>query len=123
MDLDAIRAVSVAQFAAADAHLYLWTTNRFLRHVWSIAEAWGFQGVCVLTWCKPYRGGLGGGAWQSNTEFCLFARRGLLAANGKAELPAIRPRAQRTSTVGDDVPPGGSRLWHPVLELAGRNDG
>lgn len=79
MSLEAIKATPVGDLAAADAHLYLWTTNRFLRDVWDVAEAWGFGGVCVLTWCKPRRGFLGGGAWPSDTEFCLFARRGRLS--------------------------------------------
>ena len=82
--LDWIKALPVSEIVAADAHLYLWTTNRFLRDVWDVAESWGFQGVCIITWAKAYRGALGGGAWQSNTEFCLFARRGSLPTIGKA---------------------------------------
>lgn len=85
MTLDAIKALPVAALAEDDAHLYLWTTNRYLRDVWVVAEAWGFSGVCVITWCKALRGFLGGGAWQANTEFCLFARRGNLATIGKAQ--------------------------------------
>ncbi len=84
MPLAEIVALPVSTLAANDAHLYLWTTNRYLRDVWDIAEGWGFNGVCILTWCKPYMGALGGGAWQSNTEFCLFARRGSLPTHGKA---------------------------------------
>lgn len=84
MSLDAVKALPVGELAEPDAHLYLWTTNRYLRHVWDVASAWGFEGVCVVTWCKAYRGVLGGGAWQANTEFCLFARRGNLPTTGKA---------------------------------------
>jgi N6-adenosine-specific RNA methylase IME4 len=80
MSLKAIKALPVGGFAGKDAHLYLWVTNRFLRSVWDVAEAWGFRGVCVLTWCKRSPGFLGGGAFKSNTEFCLFARRGNLKA-------------------------------------------
>jgi len=84
MSLAEIKALPVASLAEPDAHLYLWTTNRYLRDVWDVAEAWGFRGVCVIVLCKAYRGVLGGGAWQSNVEFCLFARRGNLATTGKA---------------------------------------
>lgn len=84
MTLDAIKALPVAEIAEPDAHLYLWTTNRYLREVWNVAEAWGFSGVCIITWCKSWMGALGGGAWQSNVEFCLFARRGNLSTTGKA---------------------------------------
>lgn len=80
MGLPEIKALPVDGLAEDDAHLYLWTTNRYLRSVWDVAEAWDFSGVCVLTWCKPWMGALGGGAWQANTEFCLFARRGNLPA-------------------------------------------
>lgn len=83
MTVDQIKALPVGDFAARDAHLYLWTTNRYLRQVWDVAEAWGFRGVCVLTWCKPRRGFLGGGAFPSDTEFVLFARRGTLSATAK----------------------------------------
>lgn len=84
MSLDAIKGVPVDHLAMPDAHLYLWTTNRFLRYVWDVAEAWGFKGVCILTWCKSPMGAMPGGAWGSNVEFCLFARRGNLSTVGKA---------------------------------------
>lgn len=84
MTLDAIKALPIGDLAESDAHLYLWTTNRYLRDVWDVAEAWGFRGVCIITWCKPATGVMPGGAWGSNVEFCLFAKRGNLPAIGKA---------------------------------------
>jgi N6-adenosine-specific RNA methylase IME4 len=83
LTVEQITSLPVQTLTADDAHLYLWTTNRYLRSVWEIAEAWGFRGVCVLTWCKARRGFLGGGAFPSDTEFCLFARKGNLATIGK----------------------------------------
>lgn len=85
LSLDEIRAVPVGDLAERDAHLYLWTTNRYLRDVWSVAEAWGFTVSCVLTWCKLAPGFLGGGTFPSNVEFCAFCRRGSLAATARAE--------------------------------------
>lgn len=84
MSLDEIKALPVRSIAEKDAHLYLWTTNRYLRHVWDVAEGWGFNGVCMLVWCKPASGFPTGGAWGANTEFCLFARRGNLQTVGRA---------------------------------------
>jgi N6-adenosine-specific RNA methylase IME4 len=84
MSLPEIAAIGIESIAAPDAHLYLWTTNRYLRHIWGVAEAWGFSGVCVIVWCKPPTGVMPGGAWGSNVEFCLFARRGSLPSTGKA---------------------------------------
>jgi N6-adenosine-specific RNA methylase IME4 len=96
-----VKALPVNSLAAADAHLYLWTTNRYLRCVWDVAEAWGFSGVCILTWCKEPRGFLGGGAFPSNTEFCLFARRGSLPTNARAEGRWFRLPRQFGPPVGE----------------------
>lgn len=84
MSVDEIAALPVGDLAESDAHLYLWTTNRYIRFVWDIAEGWGFCGVNLIAWCKPLLGQGGGGAWQSNVEFCLFARRGNLPTHGNA---------------------------------------
>jgi N6-adenosine-specific RNA methylase IME4 len=74
-----IAALPVGDLATADAHLYLWTIQRHLCATFSIAREWGFRPSCVLTWCKP-RGGFVGGTFFSNAEFVLFCRRGSLAA-------------------------------------------
>lgn len=84
MDLGEIKSLPVADLAENDAHLYLWTTNRYLRDVWDVAESWGFKGVCVLTWCKKPAGVMPGGTWGSNVEFCLYAKRGTLKSIGRA---------------------------------------
>lgn len=84
LTLSEISNLPVGDLAERDAHLYLWTTNRYLRHVWGIAETWGFTPSCVLTWCKRSPGFRPGGTFPSDTEFCLFARRGSLAAKERA---------------------------------------
>lgn len=85
LTLAEIAALPVKEWADDDAHLYLWTTQRFLRDTFAIAETWGFKTSKVLTWCKPPTGFALGGTFGSATEFCLFARRGSLAA--KVKLP------------------------------------
>jgi N6-adenosine-specific RNA methylase IME4 len=107
MSIEEIGALPVENLAEKDAHLYLWTTNRYLRIVYDVAECWGFTPVCILTWCKRSPGFLGGGAFPSNTEFCLFARRGSLPAKSRAEGrwfilprrvgPPVREGQKRTS--------------------------
>lgn len=77
MSLEAIGALPVASMAALDAHMYLWTTQRFLRDGFDILDAWGFTFSAVLVWSKPPKGVVG--TFVSSTEFCLFARRGSLA--------------------------------------------
>ena len=85
LSVEEIKALPVSALAEGDAHLYLWTTNRYLRQVWDVAEAWGFSVSCILTWCKKAPGFLGGGTFPSNVEFCAFCRRGSLAAKSRAD--------------------------------------
>jgi N6-adenosine-specific RNA methylase IME4 len=74
-----IAALPVEGLAGTCAHLYLWTTNRYLRDAFDIARGWGFRHSQTLTWCKPRRGIGPGGAFSNTTEFVLFCRRGSLA--------------------------------------------
>ena len=78
MTLDAIKALPVPDLAAPDAHLYLWTTNGFLRPAYEVVEAWGFKPSTLLTWCKAPMGIGLGGAYTITTEFVVYARRGSL---------------------------------------------
>lgn len=95
MDLEAIRALPVADVAAADAHLFIWTTGPCLPQTFDVIESWGFRYSSVaFTWIKTKRSrgaqarfvssddlerelhvGLGL-TTRKNAEFCLLARRG-----------------------------------------------
>lgn len=55
MTLDEIKALPVASLAADDAHLYLWTTNGFLRRSFEVIDAWGFKFSTLLTWWQMKR--------------------------------------------------------------------
>ncbi len=81
MSVDEIKALPVP--AANDAHLYLWTINRYLPVAFDVAKAWGFEFSTMLTWAKRPMGGGLGGAFGISTEFCLFCRRGSLPATGR----------------------------------------
>lgn len=78
MTLEAITALPVTDLAADDAHLYLWTTQQYLRQSFDVVDAWGFRVAATLVWCKQPLGVRLGGAFGSSIEFVHFARRGSL---------------------------------------------
>jgi N6-adenosine-specific RNA methylase IME4 len=78
MGLDELARLEVP--AGENAHLYLWTTNSFLREGFGLLDAWGFAYKTCLTWVKPQ---MGLGNWfRSATEHVLFGIRG--------DLPTLR---------------------------------
>lgn len=79
MSLEEIGALPISDLAELDAHLYVWTTNRFLEGAYGLVRDWGFRPAQVLTWCKPPMGVGFGGAFTVTAEFVIFARRGSLA--------------------------------------------
>lgn len=81
MSVAEIAALPVGELAGVDAHLYLWTTQRYLLDAHTIAEAWRFRPVKILVWCKPPTGFSMGGPYGNACEFVLFARRGNLSTN------------------------------------------
>lgn len=82
MTVEEICAVPVSRLADAQGcHLYLWTTQRYMRQAYEVLDAWGFKYASTLVWCKPPRGFVG--TFPCSTEFVLFARRGNLPAKQK----------------------------------------
>ena len=78
MTVAEIASMPVREVSADGCHLYLWTTQRFLRDAYTVLDAWGFKQGAVLVWSKPPKGVCG--TWVCSAEFCIFARRGTLAA-------------------------------------------
>jgi N6-adenosine-specific RNA methylase IME4 len=76
MSVDQIRDYWLESLPAADeCHLYLWTTQKFLPHTFSLLDAWGFSYVFTMVWHKA--GGFQPvGLPQYNCEFVVFGRRG-----------------------------------------------
>lgn len=89
MSIDDIRALPVADLAADDCHLWLWTTNRSLPDGFDIMKVWGFRYMAPITWAKPS----GFGAWfVSRTQTLLFGYPNK-AHDLQARLMAIAPRS------------------------------
>ena len=78
LTVNEVAALPVEAIAEDDAHLYLWTTNRYIEAAYTVARAWGFAPSTMLVWAKEPRGIGPGGAFSVATEFILFARRGKL---------------------------------------------
>jgi N6-adenosine-specific RNA methylase IME4 len=76
MSIEQIAALPVGEWAADDAHLYLWTTNAFLRDAFALMEGWGFAYKTTLTWIKHQLGM--GMYFRNTTEHVLFGVRGSL---------------------------------------------
>ena len=53
MSLNDIKALPVGAWAGEGAHLWLWTTNEFLRSGFDVMEAWGFKYLAPVHWVKP----------------------------------------------------------------------
>lgn len=85
MSIEDIAALPVADLAADDAHLYIWTINRYIVDTYAIARAWGFEGKTLLTWAKLPMGLGPGGAFSQTTEHILFARRGKEVATSRSD--------------------------------------
>lgn len=83
MPLEDIIGLPVIDLAEQNAHLYLWTTNRYLRDAFRVVESWGFRHGQTLVWAKPKFPSVLGGAFCSDVEFILFARRGTLPHKSK----------------------------------------
>jgi N6-adenosine-specific RNA methylase IME4 len=74
MTVDAICKLNVADLAADNCVLWLWTTNAFMRQAFAVVDAWGFQEKTILTWAKDR---MGLGDWlRGQTEHCILAVRG-----------------------------------------------
>lgn len=85
MSADSIAALPVGNLADHDAHLYLWTINRYIEAAYHIARTWGFLPSTLLTWCKTPKGIGLGGTFALSSEYVLFARRGSLRSRRRID--------------------------------------
>lgn len=81
LTVDEVCDLPIEVHAAEQAHLYLWTTNAFLRAAFAVMEAWGFTYKCHLAWVKPQMGM--GNYFRVSHEHVLFGVRGGLGTQRK----------------------------------------
>lgn len=119
MSLDDICSLPVGERAAGESHLWLWTTNGFLRDSFTVMDAWGFDYKSVMVWVKPQMGI--GNYLRLSHEFLMLATRGGLTGRSTSQRSVIehdrmghsqKPEVFRRAA--EAVSPG------PYLELFGR---
>jgi N6-adenosine-specific RNA methylase IME4 len=86
MSLKEICALNVAELAADDCHLWLWTTNQFLDEGFDVMRSWGFKYLAPIHWIKP--SGLGN-YFIHRTQTCLFGYRRFCKFEKSRYLPNI----------------------------------
>lgn len=109
MALPDIQALPVGSWAAADAHLWMWTTNAFMDEAYDVVRAWGFTPKSILTWGKVKKDDLTspsmkvGHYLRGATEHAILAVRGRTPKPSKA-VPTLllTPRLQTHSSKPDE---------------------
>ncbi|ABM40678.1 MT-A70 family protein [Acidovorax sp. JS42] len=113
MDLDAIKALPVAEVCADTAHLYLWVPNALLPDGIEVLRAWGFQYKSNLVWHKIRKDGGSDGRgvgfyFRNVTELILFGVRGKNArtlAPGRSQVNLLATQKREHSRKPDELYP------------------
>jgi len=129
MDLPAIKALPVADAAAATAHLYLWVPNALLPEGLEVMKAWGFSYKSNIIWHKIRKDGGSDGRgvgfyFRNVTEIILFGVRGKNARTldpGRTQVNYLGTRKREHSRKPDEqYPLIESCSPGPYLEMFGR---
>ncbi len=86
MTLDQIKAMKIGELAEEGCHIWLWTTNQYLRDAFDVMKGWGFKYLTTITWVKPS----GCGNWfVSRTQYCLFGYKNKCQFNKSRYKPNV----------------------------------
>jgi N6-adenosine-specific RNA methylase IME4 len=96
MGIGQIAALPVRDIADDAAHLWLWTTNRYLRDALDLVEVWGFEYRQTLIWRKvgcpsPFAASVA----PNHAEYLIFARRGDLPLLSRLKTNVVDAPQQR----------------------------
>lgn len=86
MSVDEIKALPVGELAAESCHLWLWTTNEYLKAGFDVMKAWGFKYLAPVVWVKP--SGCGN-YFIHRTQTMLFGYKGKCRFNGARYVPNV----------------------------------
>ena len=104
MSIEEISGLDVLGLAAPDSHLFLWTTNRYVRDAYAVAESWGFEPSQLLVWCKKPRGiGPGGGLLEYRRVHYLRPAR-ITATQGTHRFNVVGMAAREAQHEAECVP-------------------
>lgn len=101
MTLEEIAALPIAELAADQCHLHLWTTNAFLHASFHLLEDWGFEFKSLLVWDKDKFGI--GNYWRLQTEYLLLGVKGGLTFLDHAQPNIVRGARTRHSAKPEQV--------------------
>lgn len=121
MSVDELCQLPIAEMAADDGHLHLWTTNAFLPEAFNVIDAWGFEYRSCFVWVKPQMGI--GNYWRVSHEFLLLGIRGnaksfsnhSLKSWGQFDRGKHSAKPEEVRGLIEQASPG------PYLELFGRS--
>jgi N6-adenosine-specific RNA methylase IME4 len=127
MSIEEIKAYPVADMAAADAWLFLWTTTPLLPVAIEVMSAWGFgYSGTAFAWAKlnPSANGFHVGmgfTTRKNVELCLLGRRGhpRILAHDVREL-IVSPRREHSRKPAEQYERIERLCAGPYLELFAR---
>jgi len=114
MRVPEICALPIADLAADNSVLLIWTTMPYLMETNKVIEAWGFRYVtCAFTWVKTnpragtvFRGV--GNYTKSNAELCLLGKRGsgiprVARDIAQTQLHARREHSRKPDEIRSDI--------------------
>lgn len=120
MSLADIAALPVAEVAAKDCLLFMWTVSHLQREAFDVAGAWGFKPVSIaFIWDK---GRMGMGYWtRQEVEICHLFKRGKPRRLSRGVRSVIRASRREHSRKPDEVYGRVEQLvGGPYLELFAR---
>ncbi len=127
MSIDGLKALPVADWAAADCALLMWATSPLLPRAFEVMAAWGFTYKSVaFTWAKQNKRSpsffVGLGYWtRANCEYCLLGTRGAPKRRARdVRQLIVAPRREHSRKPDETYERIERLLGGPYLELFAR---